>query len=441
MKKLRHMYFASLNWLSSLSDSLLAKDYDGYSRINRHIMLAWLAIFGFPIYYWMWTDLFPQPYENLPLRLIGVALAIPLLLARRLHREKWFNVYFYVVLTYAFPFFFTFMFLMNEGSAAWSQSLLIAAFIMLHMEGKNALISAVCGTGCAYLAYMSSADRYFFPAESILVNTPIIFFGIVAVSIVKVSRHILAEQKLHGMASALGTVSHELRTPLLSVGASASGLKRYLPALITFYKENNGVSSADALSPGRLKMMEAAVERIQAEVQHMNSAIDLLLANSRAMESGSRTVQRFQINEMIHKAIARYPFENDAQAALVRVDLRTDFEVDGYEDLGIMVIFNLLKNALRAIARAGKGEIEIITTVSFDGEHRLVFRDTGCGIPAREIPHVFRRFYSYPSNVGSGIGLAFCREALAAWGAKISCRSIEGRYTEFVIQFRDAEKS
>jgi two-component system CAI-1 autoinducer sensor kinase/phosphatase CqsS len=68
-------------------------------------------------------------------------------------------------------------------------------------------------------------------------------------------------------------------------------------------------------------------------------------------------------------------------------------------------------------------------------DHFCTFRDTGCGIPAKELPHIFRRFYTYPPNAGTGIGLAFCRDTLEAWGAKITCRSEQDAYTEFAIQF------
>jgi hypothetical protein len=45
-----------------------------------------------------------------------------------------------------------------------------------------------------------------------------------------------------------------------------------------------------------------------------------------------------------------------------------------------------------------------------------------------------KRFYSYPADNGTGIGLAFCRDTLTAWGGQISCNSEEGKYTEFIIQ-------
>jgi two-component system CAI-1 autoinducer sensor kinase/phosphatase CqsS len=425
---------ASGSWFDSMKRLLFANDYAGYSRINRPTTLAWLAIIGFPLYYWIWASLFPQPYENLPLRLIGMGLAIPLLFAKCLSQKRWFQAYFYMAFTYAFPFFFTFMFFMNQGSSVWSQSLLIAIFVLIHLDLKIVLLSTTVGVSMAYVAYVVVTGQYSFSSEVMVINLPIIAFAILTVSILKVGRRILADEKLHGMASALGVISHELRTPLLSVDASAHGVKRYLPALISFYEKNRQLATNDVIPAGRAEMIQAALDRIQAEVQYMNSAIDLLLANAGDTKTKAQITEVFQIHDLIVNAIGRYPFENEHQRSLVNVDTHSNYKVAGNEDLCVMVLFNLLKNALRAIARARKGEIKVVTESDVK-ENRLIIRDTGCGIPASELPKIFHRFHSYPTNAGTGIGLAFVSETLAAWGAKITCHSQEDFYTEFVIRF------
>ena len=100
-----------------------------------------------------------------------------------------------------------------------------------------------------------------------------------------------------------------------------------------------------------------------------------------------------------------------------------------------MVVVNLLKNALRAIQRASKGDIKILVESGKQGS-LISVRDTGSGIPQSQLPHIFTRFHSYPAHEGTGIGLAFCRETLASWGANIECRSEENLFTEFVMTFR-----
>ncbi|HYD81679.1 MAG TPA: HAMP domain-containing sensor histidine kinase [Paucimonas sp.] len=366
-------------------------------------------------------------------------MTLPLLFSGRLRRMKWFDAYFFGVITYIFPFFFTFMFLMNEGSSEWAQSLLIAVIVLFHFGTKFATLSFLLGIALAYIAYSWNIGYYDELHPDIQPSIPIVAFAILTVSIVKIGRNILIEEKLKAMASALGTVSHELRTPLRSVDASARGLKRYLPALVAFYEKHHRAEQADLLVAGRVLMMDAALDRIQADVQYMNSAIDLLLANASDAKRRGPGAESFEVAGAIMEAVNRYPFESEQQHAQVSVNIDVNFPVTGNRDLFIMVMFNLLKNGLRAIARAGKGEIHISTARAENG-HQMIFHDTGCGIPKTVLPHLFSRFYSYPPNSGTGIGLAFCRDTLETWGATILCHSRLGDYTEFVIQFPDAEQ-
>jgi two-component system CAI-1 autoinducer sensor kinase/phosphatase CqsS len=422
-------------WFRSYVRSLTAAGSED-AQSNRLIMIGWVAIFGFPLYGWIWSAVYPQVYENFPLRFLGMAIAFPFLFSLRIQEKKWMELYSYAAITYMAPYFFTFMFLMNDGSSVWSQSLLIAVVALFLFDGRFATISWLSGTALAYLAFSLANHAIVMPSSAVLVNLPIDMFAILLVSVTKVSRRIIEEEKLNGMASVLGSISHELRTPLLSVHASAKGLNQYVPPLVAFYKKHSGLAVAAERVPIRqLDMTVPAIERIQTEVQSMNSAIDLLLANAGRAKDKPQMVQDFSIKDLIASVVQWYPFESDKHRALVTLDIQSDFRVEANMDLMSMVIVNLLKNALRAVARARKGDIRIIVEANSQGG-KFIVRDTGCGIPRSQIAHIFTRFYTYPAHEGTGIGLAFCRETLASWGAKIACRSEEGAFCEFEIQFK-----
>ena len=271
-----------------------------------------------------------------------------------------------------------------------------------------------------------------------MVNVPIILFAILLISVSKASRRFVEEEKLSSMASVLGTVSHEMRTPLLSVTASARGLSRYLPILVRVYRKYRDKLERDEKTPpGRLEMIEPALERIQSEVRYMNSIIELLLTNSAKSEGKAHDIQVFDMGDIVRQTVAHYPFVNAKQRALVSVDIQTSYSLAANEDLCRMVLINLVKNGLRAIMRANKGALTI-TVKKNPGGGCLIVRDTGCGIPRSRLPHIFTRFYSYPAADGTGIGLAFCKATLAYWGAKITCKAEEHLYTEFIIQFQHA---
>lgn len=95
---------------------------------------------------------------------------------------------------------------------------------------------------------------------------------------------------------------------------------------------------------------------------------------------------------------------------------------------------NLIDNAL-AFTDAG-GKITLGATRADDGRICLTVSDTGIGIPAEHLPHVFDRFFRVPGRdrtPGTGLGLAIVREIVATHRGDIVCASEPGRGTTFRI--------
>ncbi|PFH09864.1 two-component system CAI-1 autoinducer sensor kinase/phosphatase CqsS [Collimonas sp. PA-H2] len=388
---------------------------------NRVAILAWVAVIGMPLYYVIWSYWFPQPYENLGLRMFCVALCAPIIFIRHLRQRKWLAVYFFVCLTYGLPFFFTFMFLMNDGSAVWGQSLLIGLILLFHFDTTLAFLSYLVGTLVAYVIYATLHGSIMPLSAQMLEQLPIQVFAIFTVSLAKVGRKVLAQEKLAGMATALATVSHELRTPLRSINANARGLSRLL--------QENAVPLAASGVP-----IEKALARIEFEVRHMNNVIDLFLLSASTGKENLIPKDIVSMAAAVELMMQRYPFVNQEQRDLVAITVRSDFRLLGQSELCSMVLINLLRNALTSIQRVGKGRIRIV----LDGARarpRLLFIDTGSGIEAGRMSQIFERFYAYPEHNGTGIGLAFCRDVLNAWGARIRVISRPLAYTVFVLEF------
>lgn len=388
---------------------------------GRFLMLAWIGCFGMPIYYVIWKVSFPQEFESLSLRVIGFLLCLPALLLRKVLKGMCLRVYQFVALTYMLPFFFSFMFLMNHGSAVWSQSLLVALIVLFHFDSLWALTSFTSGTVVAGAIFAAVGDPSFLASPEVLEQAPIYGFTILVVSITKVGRRVLASEKLAGMAQALATVSHELRTPLLSITANVRGTEHWL---------SREKRSTDA----DWQDVSDAMGRIQFEVRHMNHMIDLFLLSSSAMNQKLQATENVSMRSVVDSVICRYPFAGEGQRDSVSVKIRGDFIFAGKFELSVVILLNLLRNALKALQRAGKGRVRIIV----DGTRttpRLLVMDTGSGISAAQLPLIFDRFFSYPANSGSGIGLALCRDIVEAWHARIRCISRELAYTVFVLEF------
>jgi two-component system CAI-1 autoinducer sensor kinase/phosphatase CqsS len=111
----------------------------------------------------------------------------------------------------------------------------------------------------------------------VLQQLPIHWFTIAVLSAAKISRQVLAQEKLAGMGAGLATVAHELRTPLTSVDANVRGLLRRIGAQMP--DQDDRLTIIDALA------------RIQFEVRHMNHMIDLFLLSATAVRQNLHPVE------------------------------------------------------------------------------------------------------------------------------------------------------
>jgi signal transduction histidine kinase len=97
------------------------------------------------------------------------------------------------------------------------------------------------------------------------------------------------------------------------------------------------------------------------------------------------------------------------------------------------VLANLLGNALRYTDRGGSISVSV-APVEGGREIEVSVADTGSGIPAEVLPHVFERFYRSSDSPGSGLGLAIARSLVVAQGGHISVTSEPGSGTS--VTFR-----
>ena len=102
------------------------------------------------------------------------------------------------------------------------------------------------------------------------------------------------------------------------------------------------------------------------------------------------------------------------------------------------VIGNLVNNAIRFTPDGGT--ITLVTRSPAEGEQvaQLTVRDTGVGIPADKLPHVFERFYQVDPTAGyrvggAGLGLAIVQRIVEAHGGKVWAESAPGRGSAFTL--------
>ena len=124
----------------------------------------------------------------------------------------------------------------------------------------------------------------------------------------------------------------------------------------------------------------------------------------------------------------------DAQIAFNRAE-GADYYILGDTSLLEMAVFNLIENSAKYSERPAK----ITLDLAQKGEWiELKISDQGVGIPAKDLPHIFERFYRVDKSRskrigGSGLGLSIVEMIISKHFGKISVESEEGKGTTFTV--------
>lgn len=101
------------------------------------------------------------------------------------------------------------------------------------------------------------------------------------------------------------------------------------------------------------------------------------------------------------------------------------------------VLYNLLDNAIKYTQAGGQ---VVLTGVVEGGIWSVTVKDTGVGIEAEHLPHIFDRFYRVDSarsgdGSGAGLGLSICRSIIHGFGGRITLTSMPGQGTTLLVAF------
>ncbi|MGA7803271.1 response regulator, partial [Bradyrhizobium sp.] len=194
---------------------------------------------------------------------------------------------------------------------------------------------------------------------------------------------------------------------------------------------------------GRPEALLGADERTLLGVVHRNGTRLLKLVNTlldfSRIEAGRMTAsyEATDLAGFTAELAANFRSATDKAGLRLLIDapaLPNQVHVD--RDMWEKIVLNLLSNAFKFTF---EGEIGVAVRVAADGEHaEISVRDTGTGIPASELPHLFERFRRVDgargrSYEGSGIGLALVLELVKLHGGDIRVESELGRGTVFTI--------
>lgn len=242
-------------------------------------------------------------------------------------------------------------------------------------------------------------------------------FGRLAVSFDEMSNRLAALDKIK--AEFVSVASHELKTPINVILGYTQLLQEELYGPLT--DKQRGV--ADVL---------------EKQSRTLARLVKQLLDVTRFEAGGGKLeVRDVELRGFLQNLEDAFRVLADQRGVRFRLAVADDLPETVHWDPDRVneVLGNLLSNAFKFTERGG--EVELSVTPGENTIHMDV-RDTGAGIPADQVPHIFEKFFqadnqSAASQAGSGLGLAIARQIVEAHKGSIHCESAEGVGTTFSI--------
>ncbi|ENZ77781.1 MULTISPECIES: response regulator [Pseudomonadota] len=400
------------------------RDYHSHGR-NTLKYAGVVGAIGYPLFFLVYTEILPQPYESLVIRLIATVACVLLALRDRwpTRLKGWYLAYSYGVLLYCLPFFHVFMSLKNHGNLIFIADSLMAVFLLVLLtDWRNTVAMLLIGTGLGVLLYVTTTEHPTLPGDYIA-RLPTFVLIVVGGSLFKFSEKQLQNEKLRIATSLAGSIAHEMRNPLTQIQLGLDAMGTMLPAPTTQH-------ATQTLSADHIDRLYFHLNKGQMAIHSGLQVISMILNEVHAKASDAEEFVYIGAASIVEKALADYGYESEEERRKISVVVHHDFVFKGDETIVVFVLFNLIKNALYYF----KAHPDARLTLTVD-QSEIRVRDTGPGISKAMLPRVFEPFQSMGKTGGTGLGLAYCRRTMQALGGEIRCDSALGQYTEFSLRF------
>ncbi len=218
-------------------------------------------------------------------------------------------------------------------------------------------------------------------------------------------------------------ITHELRTPLTLILTPLEKLQK-----------SNDFSSADNL------VLSNAYKNAEQLLRLINQLLDISKIESGQMKLNPTVGE---LSEFVSNCVQQFTLQAKHK------NIQLDFSSSGISGLYLFdeekwekIIFNLLSNAIKFTGETGEVKVSIDSLSNdelSDTMVQLTVEDTGYGIPEKDIPKLFDRFYMADDSKtrkqgGTGIGLALVKELTTLMGGAINVSSTVGKGTIFTVE-------
>ncbi len=210
----------------------------------------------------------------------------------------------------------------------------------------------------------------------------------------------------------LANVAHEFKTPLSSLRGYVTGLR-----------------------DGTFEARDETFEACACQVARLERLVADLALLSR-VETGQETLQLapLAVADLLEAAASSFRPDYGGNGVALEVSPTANLYVQADAERTLQALANLLDNALKHTPRGGTVSI---TTRAHGGEILFEVRDTGEGVAATDLPHLFTRFYRtdkarrHAPEQGSGIGLTIVKHYVECQGGQVGVKSELGEGSVF----------
>lgn len=219
----------------------------------------------------------------------------------------------------------------------------------------------------------------------------------------------------------VSSASHELKTPVAAILASAEALQIAL-----------------ARDPGSAERFGEQIERLARQLAKL---VGDLLDLSR-LEASEPDHELVRIDQVAEEEVTRVRPAAESAGLTLRASSSAVSVSGSRRDLAL-AIRNLLDNAVRHTPAGGTVDVKLR---SDNGEVVVEVIDSGEGIPKRELPRIFERFYRVDTararaTGGTGLGLAIVRHVVERHGGSIQVESDLGEGSTFRLRIPEANQA
>ena len=215
-----------------------------------------------------------------------------------------------------------------------------------------------------------------------------------------------------------GDASHELRTPLAILKGETEVSLRW--------------------AKGEEELRQTLASNLE-EIERMERITEGLLHLAKS-ESGEfrLNLSGFSLNDLLQDLYIHSKTLGEPKKIETILQMQVDHEVFIRADQMHLhrALLNLVTNAIKYTPE--RGQVTLTLALNGENEARIHVRDTGMGIPAEHLPHIFERFYRVDEarnrNIGgTGLGLSIVRAIITAHQGRVRVLSTPGQGSEFIV--------